>query len=118
MIAIVTATYLRNGHYHVEEIQMVSRCTMASSVALNCVQGQVKRENYSRTSAYSQLHAFSSPGCGLTIRAMPEIIEQKPQKSMTEHAERLWRRVGDSFVAVAFQSYLIRRPKPEKEDAQ
>ena len=34
---IVTATYLQNGHYHVKEIQTVSRswCTTASSVALN-----------------------------------------------------------------------------------
>ena len=43
MIAIVTATYLRNGCCHVEEIQKVSRCTTAflvalkwSSVTLNC----------------------------------------------------------------------------------
>ena len=30
----VTATYLRNGRYHVEETQKVPRCTTASSVAL------------------------------------------------------------------------------------
>ena len=35
MIAIVTATYLRNGRYHVEEIQKVCRCTTAFWVSLN-----------------------------------------------------------------------------------
>ena len=30
MIAIVTATYLGNGSYHIEEIQKVCRCTTAS----------------------------------------------------------------------------------------
>ena len=34
MIAIDTATYLRNGRYHVEEVQIVSRCTTCP-VALN-----------------------------------------------------------------------------------
>ena len=35
MIAIVTFVYLQNRCYHVEEIQNVSRCTRAFSVALN-----------------------------------------------------------------------------------
>ena len=33
---------------------------------------------------------------------MPEIIEQKPQKSMTEHARRLWKQFrGRSLPVVA-----------------
>ena len=35
IIALVTATYLQNGHYHIERIQKVSRLTTVSSVALN-----------------------------------------------------------------------------------
>ena len=35
VIAEVTAIDLRNGYFHIEEIQTVSRCTTTSSVALN-----------------------------------------------------------------------------------
>ena len=46
------ATYLKNGCYHIAGIQMVSRCTTASSVALNWPSRPIKnRLNYSRTSA-------------------------------------------------------------------
>ena len=64
------------------------------------LQGQcVNRENYSRASAYSQLHVSR---CGLTIRAKHRIIEQKPQKSITKQAKCLRRQFwGCSSPVVA-----------------
>ena len=44
-----------NGHYHTTEIQKLSRCIAMSSIALNWSSRPSKWENYSRTSAYSQL---------------------------------------------------------------
>ena len=59
MIAMVTATYLQNGCYHIEEIQKVSTRLQLHWIGL---QDQVNKETYSRTSASSQLHVYSSPG--------------------------------------------------------
>ena len=82
-----------NGHYHVEEIQKLSRCT-TSSVALNWSSRQ--------TSAYSQLHAFSSPGVAWPYMPRPGIIEQKPKKLTNQHARHFWRQFqGRSSPVVA-----------------
>ena len=43
MTAIVTPTYFRNGRYHVEEIQKVSKCKIAPSVALDWSSRQSKQ---------------------------------------------------------------------------
>ena len=59
MIAIVTATYLRNGHYHVEEIQKVLDAQQHLRLHWTGLQGQVNRENYSHTSAFCS--TFSQP---------------------------------------------------------
>ena len=71
------------------------RCTTTSLVALNWTSRPSKLKNQSRTSAdshlCSHLQAFSSPGVAWLYLPHPKQIEQKLQKSTTEHTRHLWR---------------------------
>ena len=101
MTAIVTATYLWNGGYHVEEIQRYVDVQQHLWLYWIGLQGQVNRENWSRASAYSQLHAFSIPGEAWHTCHTPN-TQNKPQKSTNEHTRRLWRQFwGTSSPVIA-----------------
>ena len=91
MIAIVTAPYLRNRCYHVEETPMISRCATASSVALNCSSRPSKKRKVQLNFCLLTVACIQLSGCGLNVLAMPKIIGQKPQKSMIEHTKHSWR---------------------------
>ena len=91
IIALVTATYLRNGCYYAEEIQKVSRCTTASLVGLNWSSRPSKQRKLQPNFCLFTIALVSQSKCGLSIRATPKIRGEKPQKSMTKDAKRLWR---------------------------
>ena len=89
MIAMVTATYPWNGRYHVEEIQTYVDAKQHLRLLWIGLQGQVNRENSSRTSVYSQLHVFSSPGVAWlechtwnTYTEAPEVDKQACEESL------------------------------------
>ena len=102
MIVIVTATYLQNRRYYVEELLKVFTWTTMSLVSLNWSSRLSKQKKLQLNFHLLTVAHIQQSRCGLTIRAMPKIIEQNPLKLTTEYVRRLWRQFrGCSLPVVA-----------------